>query len=384
MGEIANKILASQTGVVVEEKQASGAPGGAAPAGDNVGSETNVEKAAREALEKNDGGGAAPVENDPVVVKSPEEIEAERLATQNSSTQLPNAEMSDDDLLTLLKKKTGRDLKSIDELLKPAVAKTPEEAEAEKAANKEKAIQFGLQNKLFNSEALAAFHIDNARSDRDIALEVFAVAQKNLDDTLTPEQIEDQFREMYYEDEDDDNLKKKIKAQEIKDIAKQYRAYKHDAIIGAEDSYNNHVTAATQAANYKGLVESTVGAFNKKQSFKIGDKEYFSDLTDSTMASVQEQLLSSDMFNRLGQGSVSEEQLQTIVRQSAIIKELPRIVKEVAESYASDVLAAEKLGRRGVRPEREGGEEIPNTPAEYQGVAKKNLEKFNAERRSGN
>lgn len=378
MGEIANKILEGNQ-VKVEGVSTDGGAGAntptdpASPVKDAV-----VEEAGKERLRIEAEAGKA---KNNLPAKNPEELEAERLA-KNNTAEAPKApvDMSDADFLELLKKRTGRDIKSLDELITPAKPRTPEEIEADRVANKEKAIQYGLQSNVFSTKDLEAYYVDNKRTDRDIALEMFTTAQLKEDSSLTTEQIEENFKELYFEDEEESNWKRKRKAEEMSYLAQQYREHKHSAIIGAEDGYENHTSVEQQAVAYKGAVDAVVSTFEKKLSFNIDGKDYFANVSDSSLLDVQEHLLSSDMFERLGKGSLNEGQLKQILNQSVIIKELPKIMDEVARSYATAVLEEAKLGRKGILPNREAGEQDANLPVEYQGKAKNLLAQHNAQK----
>lgn len=284
-------------------------------------------------------------------------------ATPEDSTKAAAAaaevkpEITDDAVMKYLKEK-GISVDSIEQL-KPVVQLTPEQEAERKKEFSANATKYSLDNKLFTTETLQKYLVDEQRPAREIALEIFTAAQKAADDSITDEKILERFKELNYELHDEDFWGRGFKSDEMERIKQDYLSAKYGSILGAEQTYQAHLDAQASASDYRKLVESAVAATPDTMSFTIGSKDNAYEVAFKVPADnlkqIQDALLTEHSFGLLGNGKADAKALQDSINSELVRALLPKIMAEVAESYYSQRTIKEKADRHGVKPNRENG-----------------------------
>lgn len=268
------------------------------------------------------------------------------------------SDIDDEKLLAALRKKTGRDFKSLDEFT--ADRKEPTEDEKKQAAETERseAIEFGKVNKLFSQADYDKFITFSAKDPSDAVQERFVARAIEADKNLTPEEAQDLFNEVFHIMEPEDSYKFQ-EGQRM--IQKEYEDEKNKEfanIAGVTGLYKDYKENTAKAQAYSSEVSKlfTPEKLPTKFEFPI-DGEIISFPVDlknkqviDILDNIKKDYLTVDMMRSSTDrtGKLNEQGLAAQINldlQQALVKE---IVTEVAKSYSAAVLVKAKLGRRGV------------------------------------
>lgn len=264
-------------------------------------------------------------------------------------------EIADDKLLEILRKRSGKDLKSLDEILNPPKELTEDEKRAKIEEEESEALQFGLKNKIFKKGELEAYNADKVKKPRDIAYEMFAAEELKNDDTLTPDDIQARFKSYMMEDLPEDSWMRQRREKEMDAAAKAYMATKYGAIENVGAQYKQYSEVLQRASAYKSNVESVISDLSTEYttSFKDedGDQKFTFKIPADLVLKAKEYFLHQDTFSQLNNGNVSKEDLAVAVNDLIIKQALKPIIEEVAKSYLATKAAALKMGKKGIKPE---------------------------------
>lgn len=278
---------------------------------------------------------------------------------QPATTPQPEAEIDDATILATLSKKLGRDISSFEDL-----AQKPELTDEQKAAAAEKlrndAISYGLTENIISRKDIENYSVDAAKDPRAVALELVGAQLKAHNPAITQDEINDYFSSWAMENEPEDSILRQIKQKEIEALHANYITSKYGNLLGIESAYGQHQEVLQQAHKYKSAVDTAMVPFKNngqpyETSFPVGEDkhQYNFKVKPEVIAEVEKELLDNNMFNALGKEGTDQTVLKEYINNRILLKELPRIINEIAESHKSRVLLAEGAGRRGVQPERD-------------------------------
>lgn len=273
-------------------------------------------------------------------VASPEVIAAEPVVAK------PNYdELSDEELLKITNKRFGTSYKSVDEI-KPVVAKSKEEIEAENEKFKKDAFNWAVGSGRVKLDDYNKSISEKEKNSRDIALSIFGAQLRLEDAKITNEEIEETFIDTFHEGQMDDNPRLyKIGQNQIASMADGYRSQINSKVEGYEDDYKNVQQVQSRATNYgkqvKTLFEDLAAENNVEIEYEVtpGKTEkvlipYSLDKTD--MDSVRKQFLSDDMFLAYGadKDDVDVKKLQAGVEHHLNAKTFKKVLAQVAKKSA--------------------------------------------------
>ena len=194
--------------------------------------------------------------------------DAGTIHTDTAPTQYSEEDMPDDVLARILEKKTGRKIKSLDEL-KPEPAKPSKEdiAKEEEEITKEAhawAFGTGKIKKEHFEEAIK----EKSKAARDISFSNFSKEMKEDDSSLDDSDIEEMYKDAYHEDLPDDSPLRKVALKKIgKEVAEHLAKYKDvDAVV---DDYKSYKTGVDRQKSYKKTVKEVVEALPKEKIVPI-------------------------------------------------------------------------------------------------------------------
>lgn len=290
---------------------------------------------------------------------APEAIVTPEVPETPIAAAIPQEEMDEASLLEILSKKLGRTVSSLEDL-----QPKPELTDAEKIAQQEKlrdeAISFGIKENLITRKDIENYSVDAAKDPRAVALELFTAQLKGTNPAITDEEINEHFTVWVMENEPEDSPLRILKQNEIKNVHQNYLNSKYSNLLGIENGYSEYNTAIQQAQQYKTTVERSMVPFENngqpyQMSFEVGeDKHSYSyKVKPETIAAIKTELLGQNMFNAIGKDGTDPIVVGEYIKNAILIKELPRLLNEIAESHKSRAILDQKAGRQGVKPERE-------------------------------
>lgn len=297
--------------------------------------------------------------------------EADKPATEEDKQE---TEVDDAALLKALSKKTGKEIKSLDEFINPIKELTSKEKEVQVQERETAKLNFALQNKKI-SKAEVESYIEDSKNPQQVAYNYYAATQKELDSTLTGKEIRESFEETYGLNEKEDSLIYKLGQKQIEFIANSIIANKHAKYLGLENEYVAFENSQASTANYQKDILSKAPAYKKDveavvaklQKVTIGGYEV--ELTD-VLDGYKQKMLTPEYTEKIIAKGYSLDEIEGAIKTSAIIDNLDIII--------DGILGADRLknqaGLRGIIP--------PNKkePAQVVGeVANENLRQLRAQ-----
>lgn len=253
----------------------------------------------------------------------------------------------DDSILTkALAKKLGiKELKSLDEL-KPAPPKPSKEEIATQEEEEDKAafawaIGSGKIKKEHYDEALQA----KTKSPREISLSRFSDQVKEIDPALTDTDIEELYKDTYYENEAEDSPRRKLAAKRIEREASEYLS-KYQDVDSIKDEYRNHTTTVTRQKDYSKAVKETAKTLPREISVDVpytdesGEEKtatYKVPVDDKIFGQITKLYDNPDMFNVLGlndpKTNLPEDYLPGQLQAELDRLTAPHVMKEVIKQH---------------------------------------------------
>lgn len=270
---------------------------------------------------------------EPVVKIKAKEIVAAKVE-EPAATE---AEIEDDVLIKALRKKTGKEISSLDEFLNPKKEETPEELEAKANQREKNKITFGLQNNKITTKEIESF-IEDSKNPESLAFSFFAASQKELDSTLTADEIQERFEERYAINEDKESAAYKLGQKEIAFIADNILSKKHANYLSLEKEYAAHEKNTQSESEYRNSIIKQAPQFKKdveaaaEKIRKIKISGYEVELDSDILTSYKNQMLTPEYSEKAIANGWSLEELESAMLNSAIIDNLDGIVSGVLEA----------------------------------------------------
>lgn len=286
-------------------------------------------------------------------VAAEKEVERIRLEKEKNTPPVVIPELTDEQLLEVIAKKSGRKITSWDEL-KP----TPEIVDKEKAAElrESEKLSFGLKKGLFNKKQYEGFV-----ADRQNPIGLVYTAELNEAKKDDPEWDEEKEKE-FKEDFDNkfgltlDHTSSKYKRgqKQINIIAETILRHEYNPIFGLENEYSKHEYEQTRqkeiqnkiittAPLYKKDVEESLSSLSKIE-MPFGDEKYEVPVSKEILNSIQEILMDKDFVSsKIIEGYTKEEMYQ-IAHNMVVSQNYASLAYEAAKQYK----AKHEKGVRGI------------------------------------
>jgi len=286
-----------------------------------------------------------------------QEAERIRLEEEEKKKSPPASviqELTDEELLEIASKKSGRKITSWDEL-KPK----PEEIDKEKLAEKREAdkLSFGLQKGLFNKKQFENFISD---SKDPIGLVYAAELQeaKKEDpawDEEKEKEFKDEFEEKFGLNLDQTSSKFKRGQKQLNIIAENILKSTYAPIYNLESEYGRHESETNQQAANKQKILETAPVYKKEideivtglstVDFPFGkDETYTVPVSQEIRDSVKEILLDRDFVSSQILKRYKKEEIAQIATNMVITQNYPALAYEAAKLYR----AKHEKGVRGI------------------------------------
>lgn len=276
----------------------------------------------------------------PIKAETPTEIKAEA------------KEISDADFLEYFKKKTGKELKSFEEIIPQATA---EEIAEKREASK---LAYAIQNNLISKKQYDAAIADSSNS-ANLVFEDFKSDALAEDSTLSDEQIQEEYAEEFGLNADPNSAKYKRGQKKLTLMADKILKEKHASFFQIDGKYSQHEAAESIAAErnnkiiseapkYKQVVES---AFAKKSKVgvQINGAPFEIQIDESDFADIKEGFLSKSISEENILKGYTPENLEEVIGMAIINKN----IKKILESHSNKYFEEHAKGTRGILPQTE-------------------------------
>jgi hypothetical protein len=278
---------------------------------------------------------------------APQEGEKQPAATTKS--------IEDDEELQLkvLNKVLGTNYKTLDEA-KPAPKKSTEEVEAEKADKERKALEWAVSSGKVSKEAIEKAAVLKAKSQRDIALDLFAQEFTEVTPNATEEEIKESFKDFYQEHLEDSSPTKAIAQKRMEKLVANYVKENTKSVDDIETEYEAHVSHEQRFGNFTSKVKEAIKA--QPREFKISVpytaedgveimKEYSIPVDDKIIESVKKEFSNENVYYALGahendvDGKTLAEEISSTIELKLFKKGITEVFKQHAATVEKDVEA---------------------------------------------
>lgn len=261
-------------------------------------------------------------------------------------------DMSEEDIIKVLNKRTGKTFSSLTDLTKEPESKilTAEEQEQENEKRQADALKFGLDNKLFAKKDYDQFQVFKTIPKVDVVMEAFVKEEMAADKELSKEDAEERFKELYHQFDDETSFKYKKGLQQIEQQYEQIKNARFKNIVNVEDVYKGVEKNMANAKVYHQKLTETFNSIDKNLSFEIdGEKINAPLFTDEQVEKVKKNYLTPEMMASVlaEDGSIDMESLATEIRKDFIYDNLDTIVTEAAKTLADVKVKAAMKARKG-------------------------------------
>jgi hypothetical protein len=302
--------------------------------------------------------------------------------TGASEAPASQPELTNEAVLNFLKK-NGIEVGSISEITKKPTEE-PSQVDKDKAAEaKRSSIRaFGLQNGKVTTTELDSYARDINTHPTDLAYDIFKKqrlaelkAEGVAEDKMpTDEALYKDFADYNYLEADEKDPKRVRREKELELYVDNYLKNTYKNIYGLESDYNEHETVQQARSSYNGHVAEAFKNIPTELSFSFPDVKDASGKTQLTykvkpspevLRAIQESYNSDAMFSILQSKNVDDKFIAEAIQNELILKDLPRVIAEVANAHATAEVSKVARGRRNMMDSNDSG-------ASDQGSANKN------------
>lgn len=247
----------------------------------------------------------------------------------------------------------GTTYKTLEEA-RPKVVKSKEEVEAEKETRKQKSLEWALGTGKIKKEDYEKSIVLKSKTTRDIALQVFTEELRDEDPKITSEEASERFKDYYREEEDENSPLRKRSVKDMERVASNYLKTHTSAVDTLDTEYEAFEVAEQRATQYGQKVKSVVEEMPKELSFSVPyvgmdgkevQLEYKYPLSESDIKAIKKDFLTAEMYKALGadandvKDSDLAEEISDYISNKRRKDILLKIVEEHGAKVAKDVEA---------------------------------------------
>lgn len=248
----------------------------------------------------------------------------------------------------------GTNFKSLDEAKPKAPAKTKEQLDAEKEANKAKALEWALGTNKIKKEEYDSAIVEKAKSPRQIALKLFTEELREDNPKITEAEAEEQFKDYYHEEAEEDSPLRKLGIKKMIKTAENYLKSSFGSLDTYEADYEAYTTSEANQENYGRQVKNVIEALPKELKFSVPYKgidgtetqlEYIIPIEDADIKAAKKDFLTPEMYQILGadKEEVADKiiagELESYIKTKRFNSIIAKIATEHGAKVEQDVLA---------------------------------------------
>jgi len=273
----------------------------------------------------------------------------------------PEPELSNDQLLELLNKRTGIVLSSLDDL-KPKP--TPEEIAAEAEKRNTEMLTYGLSQGKFKKEDYDAYQLALSNK-KDLVRSEITAQLTEANPEIAPEAIQEMVANYLFENLDETHPLRMAREKEIATLSDLQIKKKYKNIVDLPKDYEQYEEGLNKQVNFEKKVKATLPVYKSDvqkalQSLKsfsvpvpdsknpentvVVDLEY----ADADLKEVEELLLTNDQIVRAVKEGISFDQIKGEAELVLVKKHLPRLISQAAKKYNATQKDGYIHGRKGM------------------------------------
>lgn len=243
---------------------------------------------------------------------------------------------------------------------------TPEETAAEKEQRENNKYAYALNKGKVSKKQLENFIVDS-KNPINLVLAQYSKEQKEIDSTLTDEEIENEFNAKYGLDNKEDTRQYKRGLKEINILAENILKQSYAPIYSIDSEYDAFESQQltqkqladkliSEAPVYKKTVEEIYSGL-KKLDFDLGDDgKYQVEMPDEIINSLKDRELTNEYAAKQITNGYTKEEKALSAKLTLIYENLPTIVKSLADK----INHKKQAGSKGIPPI---GDNNPKPPA---------------------
>jgi hypothetical protein len=319
------------------------------------------------------GNGHSDKEKEALLQKQKEEEDAKKAEEEKNKLKTAEVEkvreLTDEEIMAIVAKKTGRTVASWDELKPTQEIVDKEEAKAERESEK---LTWGLKNKKFKQKDYENFIADSKEPQKLVYNLRLAEARKE-DPNLDEKEFELEFNEEFGLDSKTDTRRYKNGQDTLKRLSSAIMQGTYAPILTLENEYSQYEKQQNsqreqqnkikaEAPAYKQTLDKVISGLKKiKTQFKEGD-EYEVDAVEDSLNNIKELMLSPEFASQQILKGYTEKDLNDIAYTKFIVDNHATISQEIAKQY----LKKHAAGTKGILTINPAGkvEEMDLTPAQ--------------------
>lgn len=249
-------------------------------------------------------------------------------------------ELSDEDIVKLIKARKGIELKSLDDLVKPTDKKIAQEKRDTAK------LKYAFESGIITKREYDSYNQDAANLNR-LVFEDYKADMLSGDPDLTEDEIRDSYNEEFHINEDEDSAAYKRGQKKIERIGQQLLKDKHNRYFSIDSAFDRHEQSINEErAKQKKIAENTVLYKNnvdeaaksmQKMTIRISEKEsYQITIPDKELDEIKDIYGSKNVLEKNILNAVSKEEIAESMRMAFLSKNLNKIIKSVASKMLMD------------------------------------------------
>lgn len=273
----------------------------------------------------------------------------------------PTAELTDEQLVELLNKRTGATLSSLNDL----TPKPTEEEIAAQAKERETAMfAFGLNTGKFKKEDYDAYQLAITNKKDLVRGDITAQLQTAFPE-LSDDAIQEKVANYFFENLEETDPLRMAREKEIATLSDLQIKNKFKNIVNLPDDFDQYQAGINNKATFERKIQATLPVYTKDVKTALQSLKTFSveipdtknpannvtvqlEYGDNDLKEVEDQFLSNDMIIRAVKEGVAIDQIKGEANIVLMQKHLPRLISQAAKKYNATQKEGYIQGRKGL------------------------------------
>lgn len=262
-------------------------------------------------------------------------------------------ELTDEQIVELLKKRKGLSIASLDDLVTPSAPVDPKVLAEQRESDK---LKFALEKGIMSRSEYDSFVADRADLNALVYKDFYAQAKEDNSE-LTDEEIRSEFEEEYSLNAESDSAKYKRAQKRIATIGENILRSKHQNYFSLDAKYEvheNQIKSSTERAKkiadnepaYRADVDAAVSEAAKVVIPFSDTESYEVTISSEELNEVKGAFLDKATMEKQILDGTSKNDIKTAIKMAVLEKSLPKIV----QSVTAKILLEKSKGASGVQP----------------------------------
>jgi hypothetical protein len=297
---------------------------------------------------------------EPLKITATKKVEEKVIDADDKNIAL-KPELTEEEVLKFLSKKSGKEVKSVAELFKTQEP-TAEDKEKQAEEREGKKVAYGLENGIITKKQFESF-IAATSDPKALVFKQYFQEQKESDETLTEERAQEEFDEKFGLNTEEDSRKHKRGLKEINVLAETIIRKEFKSVFELDEKFNQHEnTISTTAQESQMLSEKTpfftkdiqeVATQLKKLPVSVTVDgivtEYSLDIDDDIIQKYVGIMATPENASKYIKENYTKERLENEIRAAITIENMNGIVSAIVQRDR----IKNQAGIRGVFPNKD-------------------------------